>query len=48
MYIWDFDKHLKGEIHESFISNHGFSDLVRMFPVEVKRKLSSDGWLGVK
>lgn len=46
MYIWDFDKHLKGEIHESLISSHGFFDLVRMFPMEVKVKLSSDGWLG--
>lgn len=43
MYIWDFDNRLKGEIHDSLISNHGFFDLVRMFPMEVTVKPSSDG-----
>lgn len=46
MYIWDFDKRLKGEMHDSLISNHrnhSFFDLVRMLPMEVTVKLSSDG-----
>lgn len=43
MYTWDFDKCLKGEIHDSSNSNNGFFDLVRMFPMEVKGTLSSEG-----